>query len=48
LHEVLRRATADLEGWPKAARIAEHTQSISLALAREVARQLGARCRVTG
>ena len=48
LHEVMRRATADLEGWPKAAKIAEHTQAISLALAREVARQLRVRCRVTG
>ena len=46
LYEVLRRATADLVGWPKAQRLAELRQNLALTLAREVARQLAVRCQV--
>jgi hypothetical protein len=45
-YEVLRRATADLQGWQKTERAAEMRQALSLTLAREVARQLPVRCRV--
>ena len=46
LHEVGRRATADLEGWPKLRRLRELHENLSLTLAREVARQLSLRNRV--
>ena len=46
LHEVGRRATADLEGWPKLRRLRELNENLSLTLAREVARQLSLRNRV--
>ena len=45
-HEVLHRATADLQGWQKTERTREIRQALSLTLAREVARQLRVRCRV--
>ena len=45
-HEVLHRATADLQGWQKTERTQELRQTLSLTLAREVARQLRVRCRV--
>jgi hypothetical protein len=40
LHEVGRRATAALAGWPKERRLREINENLSLTLAREVARQL--------
>ena len=40
LHEVARRATSDLEGWPKTRRVLEIHQGISITMMREVARQL--------
>lgn len=46
LHEVGRRATAALEGWPKQRRLRELREGLSLTLAREVARQLSLRNRV--
>jgi hypothetical protein len=46
LHEVGRRATAALSGWPKAGRLREIHEGLSLTLAREVARQLSLRNRV--
>ena len=46
LHEVGRRATAALAGWPKERRLREIYEGISLTLAREVARQLSLRNRV--
>ena len=46
LHELLKRATADQQGWPKVQRILELRQNLSLTLAREVAKQLAMRCRV--
>lgn len=46
LFEVLKRATADQQGWPKTQRILEMRQNLSLTLAREVAKQLSLRCRV--
>jgi hypothetical protein len=46
LHEVGRRATAALEGWPKQRRLQEIHQGLSLTWAREVARQLSLRNRV--
>ena len=46
LHTALARATADLGGWPKTQRILELRQALAMTLCREVARQLGARCRV--
>ena len=47
LHDVCRRATADLEGWPKTQRMLEIRQGISLSLARGVASQLAMRCRIS-
>ncbi len=44
--EVLKQATADLEGWPKIRRILEIRQGVSVTLMRQVARQLALRCRV--
>ena len=46
LYEVLKRATADQQGWSKPQRILEMRQNISMTLAREVAKQLSLRCRV--
>jgi len=46
LFEVLKRATADQQGWPKTQRILELRQNLSLTLAREVAKQLSLRCRL--
>ena len=48
LHEVLKRATADQQGWPKIQRILEHRQNLSLTYAREVALvgELALLCRV--
>ena len=46
LHEVGRRATASLTGWPKLRRLRELHEGLSLTLAREVARQLNLRNRV--
>ena len=46
LYEVLKRATADQQGWSKTQRILEMRQNISMTLAREVAKQLSLRCRV--
>ena len=46
LYEVLKRATADQQGWSKTQRILELRQNLSLTLAREVAKQLSLRCRV--
>ena len=46
LHELLKRATADQQGWPKVQMILELRQNLSLALAREVAKQLAMRFRV--
>ena len=46
LHEVGRRATAALTGWPKERRLREIYEGLSLTLAREVARQLSLRNRV--
>jgi len=45
-HEVLKRASADLQGWQKTERATEMRQALSLTLMREVARQLRLRCRV--
>ena len=44
--EVLKQATADLEGWPKIRRILEIRQGVSVTLMRQIARQLALRCRV--
>ena len=44
LAEVSKRAGADGTGWAMRARGAETRQALSLALMREVARQLDARC----
>ena len=44
--EVLKRSTADLQGWQRTVRAVEMRQALSLTLAREVARQLRMRCRV--
>ena len=46
LHEVGRRATAALSGWPKQRRLREIHEGLSLTLARDVTRQLGLRNRV--
>lgn len=46
LHEVGRRATAALTGWPKERRLRELYEGLSLTLARQVARQLSLRNRV--
>ena len=46
LWEVLKRATADLEGWAKTQRILDLRQNMSLALVRGMARQLALRCQV--
>ena len=46
LHEICKRATADSEAWSRLARAREIRQSLSLALARETARQLDLRCRM--
>ena len=46
LWEVLKHATADLQGWAKTQRILELRQNPSISLAREVARQLSLRCQV--
>ena len=46
LFEVLKRATAGQEGWPKIQRILEMRQGLSISLEREVAKQLSLRCRV--
>ena len=46
LHEVGRRATAHLSGWPKERRLREIHENLSLTLAREVVRQLSLRNRV--
>ena len=46
LHEVGRRATASLIGWPHQRRLRELHEGISLTLAREVAHQLSLRNRV--
>ena len=46
LFEVLKRATADQQGWAKTQRILELRQNLSITLAREVAKQLSLRCRV--
>ena len=46
LHEVGKRATAHLAGWPKQPRLREIHEGLSLTLGREVARQLSLRNRV--
>ena len=46
LFEVTKRATADLQGWPRTQRMLEIRQGLSLALARGVAAQLALRCPV--
>ena len=46
LHEVGRRATSHLSGWPKQRRLREIHENLSLTLAREVVRQLSVRNRV--
>ena len=46
LHEVGRRATAALSGWPKQRRLRELYEGLSITLARDVARQLSLRNRV--
>jgi hypothetical protein len=46
LHEVGKRVTAHLAGWPKQRRLREIHEGLSLTLAREVARQLSLRNRV--
>ena len=46
LHEVGKRVTAHLEGWPKQRRLREINESLSLTLARQVAGQLSLRNRV--
>ena len=46
-HEVLKRASADLQGWQKTERAVEMRQALSLTLMREVVRQLRLRCRVS-
>ena len=46
LHEVGKRATAHLAGWPKQRRLPEIHEGLSLTLAREFARQLSLRNRV--
>ena len=46
MEEVMRRATADLEGWPKMKKIMELREGLSVTLARQVASQLSIRCRV--
>ena len=43
LWEILKRATADMEGWAKTQRRMEIQESLSLALARGVAEQLSLR-----
>jgi hypothetical protein len=47
LEETLKRITADLPLAAHSARVQEVRQNLSLTLAREVARQLSLRCRVT-
>ena len=44
--EILRRATGDLEGWPKIKRIMEIRQGLSVTLAKQLGQQLGLRCQV--
>ena len=46
LHEVGKRATAHLAGWPKQRRLREIHEGVSLTLAREVVRQLSLRNRM--
>ena len=46
LHEIGKRATAHLAGWPKQRRLREISENLSLTLAREVVRQLSLRNRV--
>ena len=46
LHEIGRRATAHLSGWPKQRCLREMHENISLTLAREVVSQLSLRNRV--
>ena len=44
--EILRQATADLEGWPKIRRIMEIRQGLSVTLAKQLGLQLALRCQV--
>ena len=46
MYEVLKRATADLDGWPKIQKSQHIRANLRIALARQVARQLALRCRV--
>ena len=46
LHEVTKRATADLSGWPKTKALLEIQEGLSVTLMRAVARQPGAKGRV--
>ena len=46
LFEVLRRATADQQGWAKTQRILDLRRILAVTLAREVAKQWAVHCRV--
>ena len=46
LFEVTKRATADLQGWPKTQALLEIRDALSVTLMREVARQLSVKGRV--
>ena len=46
LFEVTKRATADLQGWPKTHALLEIREGLSVTLMRAIARQLLAKCRV--
>ena len=46
LHQIVKRATSAMSGWPKAKRALEIKQSLSFALMQEVGRQLEAIYRI--
>ena len=46
LFEVTKRATADLQGWPKARALSEIREGLSVTLMRGIAKQLAAKGRV--
>ena len=46
LFEVTKRATADLQGWPKLRALSEMREALSVTLMRQIARQLSIKGRV--
>ena len=48
LFEVLKRATADLRGWPRTQAMDEIREGLSMSVMREIARQLSVKGRVEG